>query len=155
VEYLGHIVSHEAVKVEPNKIKDMREWTIPKNLKKLRVFLGFTGYYCNIVKKNGQIATPITTLLKKELFSWTEETTKYFEYIKEVMCKTHVLDTPDFTKTFIVESDATRHGIGVVLMQEGRPIAFESTQLKGKNLNPFIKMKCWSYYMQLRNGSLT
>jgi hypothetical protein len=71
LEYLGHIVSHEGVKVDPNKIKIMREWSIPKTLKKLRVFLGLTRYYHNFFKNYGQIATPLTTLLNNEIFSWT------------------------------------------------------------------------------------
>jgi hypothetical protein len=66
------------------------------------------------------------TLTNKDAFSWTQEETKGFEQLKEVMCKSLVLTTPDFTKTFIVECDASRNGIGVVLMQEGRPLDFES-----------------------------
>jgi hypothetical protein len=66
------------------------------------------------------------TLTKKDAFSWTPEETKAFEQLKEVMCKAPVLTTPDFTKTFIVEFDASRNGIGIVLMQEGKPLAFES-----------------------------
>ena len=72
MEYLGHIVSHEGVKENSNKIKAMREWPIPKTLKKLREFLRLTGYYCKFVKNYGQIAAPLTALLKKEAFSWTE-----------------------------------------------------------------------------------
>jgi hypothetical protein len=66
VEYLGYIVSHEGVKVDPNKIKSMREWTIPKTLKKLRGFLGLTGYYYKFSKHYGEITPLLTTLLKKE-----------------------------------------------------------------------------------------
>jgi hypothetical protein len=63
-------------------------------------------------------------LTKKDSFSWTPEETKYFEQLKEVMSKALVLTTPNFTKTFIVEFDASGNGIGDVLMQEGRPLAF-------------------------------
>jgi len=81
-------------------------------------------------------------LTKKDEFSWTPEETKNFEQLKEVMCKAPVLSTPDFTKTFIVECDALGNGIGVVLMQEGRPLAFESQPLKGKDLHkPFMRRK--------------
>jgi hypothetical protein len=126
VEYLGHIVSHEGVKVDPNNIKAMMDWPIPKTLKNLRGFLVLTGYYRKFVHYYGRIATPLMPLTKKDAFSWTPKATKSFEQLKEVMCKAPILTTPDFTKTFIVECDALGNGIGVVLMQEGRPLAFES-----------------------------
>jgi hypothetical protein len=80
-------------------------------------------------------------LTKKDAFSWTPEATKSFEQLKEVMCKAHFLTTPDFTKTFIVECDALGNGIGAVLMQEGRPLAFESRPLKGRDLHKPIYEK--------------
>jgi hypothetical protein len=90
-----------------------------------------TGYYHNIFKNCGQIATPLRKILNKEAFSWTQETTKTFEKLKDAMCTTPILATPHFTKTFIGECDAAGHRIGVVLIQEGRSLAFESNQLKG------------------------
>jgi hypothetical protein len=141
VEYLVHIVSHEGVKVDPNKIKAMMDWPIPKTLKNLRGFLGLTGYYRKFVQNYGRIATPLMALTKKDAFSWTLEATKTFEQLKEVMCKDPVLTTLDFTKTFIVECDASGNGIGVVLMKEGRPLAFESRPLKGKDLQKPIYEK--------------
>jgi hypothetical protein len=141
VEYLGHIVSNEGFKVDPNNIKAMMDWMIPKTLKNIRGFLGLTGYYCKFVQHYGRIKTPLMTLTKNDAFSWTRKATKYFEQLKEVMCKAPVLTTPNFTKTFIVECDASRNGIGFVLMQEERPLAFESRPLKGKDLHKLIYEK--------------
>ena len=117
MEYVGHIVSHEGVKVDPRKIKTIKEWKIPTSIKHLRGFLGLTGYYRKFVKNYARIAAPLATLLKKNAFSWTLEATKAFEHLKEAMFQAPVLTTPDFTKTFIVECDALGNGIGVVLMQ--------------------------------------
>jgi hypothetical protein len=85
---LGHIVSHEGVKVEPNNIKSMREWPITKTLNKIIGLLGLMVYYHKFLKNYGQIVAPLITLLKKEEFSWTQETTKYFEKLKEPVCTT-------------------------------------------------------------------
>jgi hypothetical protein len=141
VEYLGHILSHDGAKVDPNKIKAMMDWPIPKTLKNLREFLGLTGYYRKFIWNYGRIEAPLTALTKKDAFSWTLEATKYFEQLKEVMCKAPVLTTPDFKKTFIVECDALGNGIGVVLMQEVRPLDFECRPLKGKDLHKPIYEK--------------
>ena len=98
----------------------MMDWPIPKTLKNLRGFLGLTGYYRNFLRNYGRIGAPLMTLTKKDAFSWTPEVTKSFEHLKEVMCKSPILTTLDFTKKFIVECDALGNGIGVVLMQERR-----------------------------------
>ena len=141
MEYLGYIVSHEGVKVDPSKIKAIKEWKNPTSVKHLQGFLRLTGYYRMFVKNYGRIVAPLTTLLKKEAFSWTPEATKAFEHLKEEMCQAQLLATPDFTKTFFVECDASGNGIGTVLMQDERPIAFESRLIKGKCLHKAIYEK--------------
>jgi hypothetical protein len=82
VEYLGHIVSHEGVTVNLNKIKSMMEWPILKTLKNYRVFLRLVGYYHKFVKNYGRIEAPIMALLKKDAFSWTEKAMQAFEKLK-------------------------------------------------------------------------
>ena len=89
---MGHIVYHEGVKVDPNKIKAMMDWMIPKTLKSLRGFLGLTGYYSKFVRNHEIIVAPLMELTKKDAFSWTPEETKAFEQLKEGDVKRSCLD---------------------------------------------------------------
>jgi hypothetical protein len=127
VEYLGHIVSREGVKVDPQKIQDITKCPTPKNIKSLRGFLGLTGYYQKFVKNYARIAGPLTSLLKKKTFLCNDKATLALSLLKDFMYSTPLLETPNFGKTFIVECDALGLGIGAILTQEGRPLAFESS----------------------------
>jgi hypothetical protein len=141
VEYLGHLVGKDGVRVDPKKIEAMQDWPHPKTLKSLRGFLGLTGCYRKFVKNYGKIATPLTALLKKNSFTWTPAAAQAFQTLKMAMCTTPVLALPDFTKTFVLECDASGKGIGAVLMQEGRPLAFTNKQLFERNLGKSIYEK--------------
>jgi hypothetical protein len=141
VEYLGHLVGKDGVRVDPKNIEAMQDWPHPKTLKRLRGFLGLIGYYRKFVKNYGKIATPLTALLKKNSFTWTPTSAQDFQTLKMAMCTTPVLALPNFTKTFVLECDAFGKGIGIVLMQEGRSLAFTNKQLSERNLGKSIYEK--------------
>ena len=107
----------------------MQYWPHPKTLKIFRGFLVLTSYYRKFVKNYGKIVAPLTALLKNNSFTWTPATAQAFQTLKMAMCTTPVLALPNFTKTFVLKCNASRKGIDVVLMQEGRPLAFTSRQL--------------------------
>jgi hypothetical protein len=141
VEYLGHLVGKDGVRVDPKKIEAMQDWPHPKTLKRFCGFLGLTGYYRKFVKNYGNIAAPLTTLLKKNSFTWTPAAAQDFQTLKMAMCTTLVLALLDFTKTFVLECDASGKGIGAVLMQEGQPLAFTSKQISERNMGKPIYEK--------------
>jgi hypothetical protein len=141
VEYLGHLIGKEGIRVDPKNIEAMQDWPHPKTLKILRGFLGLTSYYRNFVKNYGKIVAPLTALLKKNSFTWTPAIVQDFQTLKMAMCTTPVLALPNFTNTFVLECDSSRKGIGAILMQEGWPLAFTTKQLSERNLGKSIYEK--------------
>jgi hypothetical protein len=138
---LGHLVGKYGFRVDPKNIEAMQDWPHPKTLKILHGFLGLIGYYHKFVKNYGKIVAPLTALLKKNSFTWTPAISQAFQTLKMAMCTTPVLTLPDFTKTFVLECDASGKGIGVVLMQEGQPLAFTNKKLSEINLGKSIYEK--------------
>lgn len=126
LEYLGHIVTHQGVKVDNNKIAVMVAWPPPTNISELRRFLNLTGYYRKFVQNYGIIARPLTNLLKKGKFGWNNEADAAFLALKQAMTTTPMLAMPNFNDSFTIEIDASGEGIDIVLSQQGRPIAFMS-----------------------------
>jgi hypothetical protein len=105
-----------------------------QNLEENKRILRIDRLLRQVCQDYGKKVTPLTTLLKKGAFSWTQEATKAFEKLKEAMCTIPVLATLDFTKTFIMDCDASGHGIDAVLMQKEGPLRLKATNLNEKNL---------------------
>lgn len=157
VAYLGHVITGNGVAVDVSKVKDMIAWPVPQSVKALRGFLGLCGYYRKFVKDYGIIAKPLTNLLQKNNFIWSEAATEAFQRLKRALASTPVLRLPDYSKVFSVESDASNSGIGAVLTQEGRPLAYFSKALgvKGQAMSTYEKelmavvsaVKKWTPYL--------
>lgn len=126
---MGHIINDRGVAVDLEKIEAVVQWPLPKSSKQLRGFLGLTGYYRRFVRNYASWIAPLTQLLRKDAFIWSEQATKAFEKLKHALTTTPVLSLPNFKEQFTVQTDASGIGIGAVLSQSNKPIAFFSKLL--------------------------
>jgi hypothetical protein len=121
----------EGVAVDPTKVTAVTAWESPKIVSNIRSFLGLTGYYRRFIENFSKIAKPMTELLKKEnKFGWSDSCEASFQELKKHLVTGPVLCLPDIQQDFQVYCDASRQGLGYVLMQGGRVVAYASRQLK-------------------------
>ena len=128
-QYLEHWISQKGVEADGEKVRAMVNWSLPKNVSELRGFLGLTRYYRRFVKKYGDIAAPLTKQLQKKRFNWGEEATIAFEKLKRAMVSVPVLALPNFALPFVIETNASGFGLGVILSQNSRLTAYFSQKL--------------------------
>jgi hypothetical protein len=157
VDYLGHVISFNGVSPDPEKIQAILDWPVPRSLTAVRGFLGLTGFYRRFVHHYATLAAPLTDLLGSTKFTWSPEAELAFTTLKEKMTSTPVLVLPDFSKTFVIETDASSIAIGAVLSQDGHPIAFFSKKMcnRMKNSSVYVRemfaiteaIKKWRQYL--------
>ncbi|WVZ58351.1 hypothetical protein U9M48_008630 [Paspalum notatum var. saurae] len=136
VPFLGHIISKGGIAVDPRKVSAVITWEVPQTPKEVRGFLGLSGYYRRFIENNSKIAKPMTSLLEKDAkFKWTIERQAAFDELKKRLTTTPVLTLPDQQKKFTMYCDASRDGLGCVLMQEGKVVAYASRQLRKHEVN--------------------
>lgn len=156
IGYLGHIVSQQGAQVDPDKIKAIQLWPIPRTVKAVRSFLGLAGYYRRFILHFPAIAGPLTDLLRTDAFQWTPLAHTAFEHLKQLLSESPILALPDFSKPFVVETDASGTGIGAIISQGGYPIAYYSHQLSlDCNNPPHIKRRCMLLRKPFLNGGST
>ncbi|KAL4083915.1 hypothetical protein QTP88_029231 [Uroleucon formosanum] len=132
--YLGHIISENGIRPDPEKIKSVLQFPIPTSVKEIKSFLGLSGYYRKFIKSYSLISKPMTNLLRKDVtFNWDTSCQEAFDKLKNILCSEPILQYPDFTKPFIVTTDASGKALGAILSQgeisQDLPIAYASRTL--------------------------
>ncbi|GJV74871.1 putative reverse transcriptase domain-containing protein [Tanacetum coccineum] len=131
VEHLKHVINGNGIHVDPSKIEAVKNWKAPRTLTEVRSFLELAGYYHMFIEDFSKIAKSLTILTQNcKTFDWSEEQELTFQTLKDKLCNAPVLALPDGPEDFIVYCDASGIGLGCVLMQRAKVIAYASRQLK-------------------------
>ena len=137
IHYLGHIISANGLQMDPSKVEVILHWPHPKNLEELQIFLGMTGYYRKFIRDYAKLAVPMTDQLKAQgkAFNWGKDQQSSFNQLRLALATAPLLAIVDPHQPFVVETDASARAIGAVLLQDGRPVAFESKKLDSAQQN--------------------
>ncbi|GJY23724.1 putative reverse transcriptase domain-containing protein [Tanacetum coccineum] len=158
VQFLGHVINGNEIHVDPSKIKDVKNWKAPRTPTEVHSFLGLAGYYRRFIENFSKIAKSLTILTQmSKTFEWGEEQELAFQTLKDKLCNAPVLALPEGSEDFVVYCDASRIGLGCVLMQRGKVIAYASRQLKIHENNytthdlelgaVVFALKIWRHYL--------
>ncbi|KAF5789771.1 putative nucleotidyltransferase, Ribonuclease H [Helianthus annuus] len=158
VQFLGHIVNSRGIHVDSAKIEAVKGWITPKNPSEVRSFLGLAGYYRRFIEGFSKIAVPLTSLTHKDKpFVWGTAQETAFQTLKHMLCHAPILTLPDGSDDFVVYCDASNLGLGCVLMQRDKVIAYASRQLKIHEKNYIthdlelgavvFALKIWRHYL--------
>ena len=146
VKFLGHIISKKGIETDPDKTAKIKDWELPKTMKDLITFLGFASYYRKFVKNFSTISAPLENIVKREksqkktIVEWTQTMEDSFSKLKTELCNAPVLISPKIGGTFILDTDASKYGIGAVLSQRfedgtEKVLHFASNRLSKAEIN--------------------
>ncbi|GJZ46479.1 hypothetical protein Tco_0594075 [Tanacetum coccineum] len=158
VQFLGHVIDSQGIHVDPAKIESIKDWASPKSPTEIRQFLGLAGYYRRFIEGFSKIAKPMTKLTQKKVkFDWGDKEEAAFQLLKQKLCSAPILALPDGSEDFIAYCDASIKGLGAVLMQREKVIAYASRQLKIHEKNytthdlelgaVVFALKIWRHYL--------
>ncbi|GKA11650.1 hypothetical protein Tco_0691196, partial [Tanacetum coccineum] len=158
MQFLGHLIDSQGLHVDPAKIEAVKNWTSPTTPTEVRQFLGLAGYYRRFIEGFSKIAKPLTKLTQKnKSYIWGEEQESAFQLLKQKLCEAPILALPEGNDNFVVYCDASLQGLGAVLMQREKVIAYASRQLKPHEENytthdlelgaVIFALKIWRHYL--------
>ncbi|GJV27315.1 hypothetical protein Tco_1383763 [Tanacetum coccineum] len=158
VRFLGHVIDCRGIHVDPAKIESIRDWASPKTPTEIHQFLGLTGYYRKFIEGFSKIAKTMTKLTQKGVkFDWGDKQEAAFQLLKQKLCSAPILALPEGSEDFIAYCDASKKGLGAVLMQREKVISYASRQLKIHEKNYTTRdlelgavvfaLKIWRHYL--------